>query len=583
VAAIALAAWVVARAFTSPVAYLARTDLLMVLAALIMYFGTVMVFRTQRSRLVLTGVLLALALVHVVVGARQFKHADNFMLLPGIMRPTFYEWRASGLYICPNHLAGLLEMLAFLTLSLAFWGNSRPRTRVLAGFCALVWFGGVAITGSRGGYLSVAFGLCAFAVFSLFAVWLMRRGSFFVTLAGMLVCATLLLGGGFLFMSQSESINERLSHIYDPSNMRVYLWKGALQQFHLRPLIGTGSGTTLYFSRQFRAPQVQNDPMHAHDDYLELVSEYGIVGAALCGIFLLVHGGSGLVGVRKIVREQIPPGAPGVSNDLAMTVGALAAIAALLFHSLLDFNMHIPANALFVAFLFGLLASPVCEDSLPEAPVRPAGVWRWLVAGIAAALLVMAVRFWPGEIYAEKARVALRDDRNADALAFARQGIAWEKKNPYLYSYLGEAQHFLTLSAPNEAAARALHEEAIAAYGAGLTLFPHDTGLLLKQAQDLDLLGRYGAAEENFQRLLQYDPLFENVYAYYGLHWQLQRRILTAERCFRVAQNLGEREIAPRALANIERMKRDPVTQSLISFFPDVGIDLPAERALATP
>ncbi len=64
----------------------------------------------------------------------------------------------------------------------------------------------------------------------------------------------------------------------------------------------------------------------------------------------------------------------------------------------------------------------------------------------------------PGEFFAEKARVALRDDRNADALALARRGVAWEKKNPFLYGYLGEAEHFLTLTATDEPSARMLHE-----------------------------------------------------------------------------------------------------------------------------
>ncbi|MEI9896274.1 MAG: hypothetical protein WDN28_21030 [Chthoniobacter sp.] len=64
-----------------------------------------------------------------------------------------------------------------------------------------------------------------------------------------------------------------------------------------------------------------------------------------------------------------------------------------------------------------------------------------------------------------------------------------------------------------------------------MKLFPRDTGLLLKQAQVLDLLGRFADANNIFQRLLVVDPMFGNVYAYYGLHWQLQKRIKPAELC----------------------------------------------------
>jgi O-antigen ligase len=583
-ATVALAGWIVARALTSPVPYLARTDLLMVLAAAAVYLVTVIQFRDERSRWVLSAILLIFALFQVFVGARQFKNADDFMCLPGIFRPS-YEWRASGFYICPNHLAGLLEMIGLLSLGVAFWSNRRPAVRVLAAFCALGWFGGVGITGSRGGYLSVIFGLGVFAVLSLYVVWQMKRGGFFVTLAGLLFGATVIIGGGFLFMSQSASLSERMAKIYDPTNMRVFIWRGALEQYHLQPVTGTGSGTTLYLARQFRAPEVQNDPQHAHDDYLELLAEYGVIGAALAGVFLLVHLGSGLAGVRRIVIEQIRPGTPGSSNDLALTIGALSAIGALLFHSVLDFNMHIPGNALVVAFLCGILAAPVSTENVlePEKTERPAGLWRWSMAALALVLLGLSARFWPSEIFAEKARMALRDDRNSEALTFARKGIAWEKHNPFLYGYLGEALHFLTLTAPNPAAAESLHDDALQAYAQGLKIYPHDTGLLLKEAQVLDVMRRYPEAEQVYEQLLQLDPMFGTIYAYYGLHWQLQRHILTAERCYRVADKLGEHEITGPALQNIDRLKKDPVSQSLLGVFPDVPIDLPAEYILAKP
>ena len=583
-ATLALGGWVVARALMSPVPYLARTDLLMVLAAAAVYLVTVIEFRNERSRWILAGSLLVFALFQVFVGARQFKMADDYMCLPGILRPS-YEWRASGFYICPNHLAGLLEMIGLLSLGIAFWSNRRPAVRVLAAFCALGWFGGVGITGSRGGYLSVIFGLGVFAVLSLWVVWLMKRGGFFVTLAALLFGAVMIIGGGFLFMSQSATLSDRMAKIYDPTNMRIFIWRGMLAQYHLQPVTGTGSGTTLYLARQFRAPEVQNDPQHAHDDYLELLAEYGAIGAALAGVFLLVHLGSGLAGLRRIVIEQIRPGTPASSNDLALTIGALSAIGALLFHSLLDFNMHIPGNAMVVAFLCGILAAPVSTENLlePGKALRPAGLWRWSMAALALVLLALSARFWPGEIFAEKARMALRDDRNSEALAFARRGIAWEKNNPFLYGYLGEALHFLTLNAPDRVAARSLHEEALEAYAQGLKIYPHDTGLLLKEAQIYDLMGRYPEAGQDFEQLLHLDPMFENIYAYYGLHWQLQRYMRTAERCYRVADHLGEHEITGPALQNIDRLKKDPVSQSLLGVFPDVPIDLPAEHLFPKP
>ncbi len=583
ISVIAMVGWVVARALTSPVEYLARADLFMILAAALVYFLTTMYSNGIRARLAVVVVLLVCSLAHVAIGAIQFKQADNFMLLPGIMRSD-YQWRASGFYICPNHLAGLFEMMTMLALGLACWSNWRAAWRVLAGYCALMCLAGVAITGSRGGYLSVVFGLAAFAVLSLWTVWLTRQGGFWLMFAGLLVGAAVVVGGGLLFMSQSTTLHTRLEQVYDPTNLRLLMWKAAMMQYHLSPITGTGSGTYLFYGRQFRLPLVQDDPMHVHNDYLELLAEYGLVGAVLCGLFLVVHLGSGMVGLRRIVREQIQPGMPRLSNDLALCVGSLSAIAALLLHSVVDFNLHIPANALVMAFLFGVIATPLSDRIFTgDQPMRPVGWWRWLPVAIAIVLAAMSVRLLPGEFFAEKARVALRDDRNADAREAAQKGLAWEKKNPFLYGYLGEAEHFLTLNALDAASVRELHENAATAYESALRLYPQDTGHLLKYAQILDLLHRYDDAEDVFQRLFKQDPLFGNVYAYYGLHWQLQNRMKAAALSFRVAKGLGETEISSKGLQSIEQLKTNPVAQALMENSPEPVLNLPAEWILNEP
>src|SRR5262249_16960356 len=157
------------------------------------------------------------------------------------------------------------------------------------GYCAAMCLAGVAITGSRGGYLSTVFGLGAFAILSLWTVLLARRGGFLLMLAGLLVAAIVIVGGGLLFMSQTETLVRRLGQVYDPKNPRLELWRAALQQYHLQPVTGTGSGTYLYYGRQFRSFVVQNDPIYVHNDYLHLLAEYGLIGVAVFGVFLLAH------------------------------------------------------------------------------------------------------------------------------------------------------------------------------------------------------------------------------------------------------------------------------------------------------
>jgi len=568
ISALLLAGFVITRTFCSPVEYLARWDLFLVLGALLTYFMTSGYFTRSRERLIVVGVLAVLALVHVGIGAIQFKQGDNFMLIPWIIRSN-WDWRASGFYIYPNHLAGLLELVCFMTLSICCWGRVQNWLRILAGYCALMCIAGIALTGSRGGYLSTLFGLLIFCGISL---WVIRRvrpdRQWPMTLAA-LFSVSLLVGGALFFMAKSASISTRVDTVYDPTNMRLLMWQSALQQFHLSPVIGTGSGTFIYYARQFRSPEVQADPIFVHNDYLHLLAEYGVIGAALGAVFLGLHIFAGSGGLRKIVNSKLKPEWRTSSNELALAMGAICGLSALLVHSLFDFNFHLPANALIGAMLFGILATPSADlKPVGEKPRGGAGQ-AWVVPAIAVALLVLAVPLLPGEYYCELARRALRDRRYEESRALAERAVGYERKNPNLYFYLGQARHFLTQGMEDPVARAALHEQAAEAYEEGLKLFPKDTRLLLKLGQTLDLAGRFAEADVIYQRAIDGDPNFGNVYAYYGLHFQLQRRLQDAEFYFRKARDLGETIISGPALTQIEQFKNSEVGKRLLLLAPE--------------
>ena len=77
----------------------------------------------------------------------------------------------------------------------------------------------------------------------------------------------------------------------------------------------------------------------AHNDYLQLLAEGGLVGAALGAFFLAFLSISAWRGLQR--RDPVAQG---------VALGATAGCFGLLMHSLVDFNLQIPSNAL--AFLF---------------------------------------------------------------------------------------------------------------------------------------------------------------------------------------------------------------------------------------
>jgi O-antigen ligase len=86
---------------------------------------------------------------------------------------------------------------------------------------------------------------------------------------------------------------------------------------------------------------------HAHNDYLEVASDLGIPAAAL------FFGSTGALLVRVARKAR----SSEVSFERAMALGCLGSIAAILLHSLTDFNLYIPANVLVFSLILGLAAS----------------------------------------------------------------------------------------------------------------------------------------------------------------------------------------------------------------------------------
>ncbi len=278
-------AYILARAWLSPVPYIARSDIYSVLAGLVVYYLFACVFTDARLRLFVVGALLVLALAHVFVGALQFRDGNNFMPISWLQRYD-YGPRASGFYVCPNHLAGLLEVVGILGLSAVCWSRWPIWLKLLVGYAVGVCYVGVILTGSRGGYLSTAASVIVFAFLSLTILRRSSRRAFWTVGGAGAVAAIILAAVAMYAINRSPYLSGRANNVIDTSNIRLDLWQAAIQQWHLQPVFGTGSGTHLYFGRLFRAPGVQRDPIYVHNDYLHLLAEYGLVGAA--GMFLFV-------------------------------------------------------------------------------------------------------------------------------------------------------------------------------------------------------------------------------------------------------------------------------------------------------
>ena len=578
------------RALTSPAPYIARADLYMVLAAVIIYLLFTLALTSSRMRVQFVTVILVIAAANFVIGGIQFFKGHNFMPFSFLPR-SHYGARASGFFGCPNHLAGFLEVAMLFGLSLASWSRYSLLLRITAGYTSAMCAAGILLTGSRGGYASSIVGLAMFGFISLLLAGKWLRREFWYSLLACTILAAVALG--FAVRSavrESEFLQYRVESVNLDVGVRASLARAALQQFHLSPWFGTGSRTYLFFGRQFRGPQVLADPTFAHNDYAQLLGEYGVVGFGGFCLFLAFHMKSGWNSLAAAATANAPverqkqamkrsekgsrsrsawravededakrleqhrPAFKG-SNSLALTAASLSSVSAYMVHSFVDFNLHIPANACLMAFVFAILANPGTTATNSQTQHREAGT-KWIAilqrapAALGLWLMIAALPTWPGEYYGERARRLLSDwhlldspEIATEAGVFSRKGLEHDSKNPELYYYLGESQVTLAMQAAEPAERIRLYEDSVSAYQSALRLAPRDVRYVLCLAWSLDALEHFDEAESAFVLALQLDPNSVNVHSSYAAHFHQQKKLEQAEVEYAIALKLGHTNI----------------------------------------
>jgi O-antigen ligase len=482
-------------------------------SGLLVYLATTLVLIRSAERRRLVFLLLLLAVIQTGVGVVQFGGGKAWMPIDFLQRADD-SWRASGLFISPNHFAGFVEIAALFAFSLLVWGKGGAVRRIVLGYVGIMCLAGVAISGSRGGYLSTATGLLTLLCLTLWAIRKTRPERFASMLFVSVGAITVLVSVAVFLMLAHPELSNRLNNTFETKNMRILMWKSSLQQFQLAPVAGTGAATFLYYGRKFRDPSVQNDPIHVHNDYLQLLAEYGIIGAALFLAVYFLHLRSGLRGLGRIVRSNALYYEPR-DDGLALCIGALSALAAYTVHSVVDFNMQIPANTALMAFVLGILSAPALRGKNAATSPGFERVMHLALPLLGLGAIVYCGMMFPGEWCSDHARRALRDKRLQEALDWAEKGIARSKKDPDLFYYAGEASR--TLAAFDKEHATALFKKSIGYFKDGLDVFPQDSRLIFKLAHAQSDAGDYAAATTTLDTAEEWDPKSAYLPAYHGV------------------------------------------------------------------
>jgi O-antigen ligase len=248
-----------------------------------------------------------------------------------------------GSYVNHDHYAGLMEMLVPFPLVIAMGRMLRGAQRVLVGFCAVLMATTIVLSGSRGGMIAFAFEVFAFTALTMY-----QRRNPKIALATFALCSAVL---GFLLFLGKGKVLGRLGDL--GPDMRFKMTWDCLKIFTHKPVLGWGLGTFPTIYPSFRSFYTNLFVNQAHNDYAQLLVETGLLGFGLMLWF-----------VFRLYRHGFPTSRRWEFKwDAAISLAALLGCTALLLHSLVDFNLHVPANAAMFYVLCALAAARPASTS----------------------------------------------------------------------------------------------------------------------------------------------------------------------------------------------------------------------------
>jgi O-antigen ligase len=292
------------------------------------------------------GILQNLTGTDTIYGLRPAVHANPF-----------------SAYVNKHHFAAFMEMTIGLTLGILFI-QATKKDKYLLLIIAVVLMGiAIVMTGSRGGFISLV-GVLGFLVLMTVVYgdkkhpkekrsFLNRKN---IIVIGSSVLLILVLFSVTIWLGAGESLERGVGFQVadsDFSTGRIHFWSTTLEIIRDNPILGTGLDA---FGVSFTKYDTWNGNLRleqAHNDYLQMLSDSGIIGFALVILFIFLLFKQSL----KVISTSTDRFRRGTA------IGALAGCFGILVHSLFDFPLRTNANSL---FFFVLAAIAVTSIKYPK-------------------------------------------------------------------------------------------------------------------------------------------------------------------------------------------------------------------------
>lgn len=295
---------------------------------------------------------------HFVTNNMKVLFADGY-------EQYYKDNRATGTYFCPDHFSGIMELAICMCVGVIMTRKKAWSRKIFPAILSVVALIGIILSKSRGGGLSIILVSIACIIWG-FSQWRPAKAWYYRSIALTFTILTLLLLGAIVRQYDVPGLTgyiERFStyfgweHNRDKprdeiiadlsvrlrQTSRGNMMSGAYDAWKTSPVFGIGAGMHQNLWPHFSTSQdgdrntgkrptyswTTRHSYEAHNDWLQLLEEYGIVGFILFIIPLTIV----FTCLLRLRRETH-----------AAALGAVLAIVCMGFHSLGDFNLQMPAT-----------------------------------------------------------------------------------------------------------------------------------------------------------------------------------------------------------------------------------------------
>jgi len=462
--------------------------------------------RTQRQAIGLVSILVIAGGLEAFLGLIRYLQGSNRLFGREVL-----QGRVTGTFLSQTHLVGYLEMIIPLALALIFVTRRLEKKLLLIALAAVM---GAALLLSLSRRELVNFLLLLIFLSVCMAIRRIDRRRIWLLFALFLAILIYPLGVGI------SPVTHLLEEAWrEGSSQASALLPLNFRQDHFElpgrtPLLGTGLGTFRYVSSRFTSLMgASQQALPTESSYLQLLVETGFLGLILF-----------LWGVKRIFHRAIqgylstPQGSPK-----ALTLATLAGFLAFLFQGSVDFNLHVPANALLVTLISAILMASlppmtgqVAESRRQRTEGRLSVPYCLLPVGFGMLLtlifIFLALKSYLAEAYFQQAQLHRKEGRWSWALEAYKTAIRLEGGNAIYHSHLGNA--YLEAENGEAAGERGLEngKKALEAHARSVALNPFEPDYRVNLGWAYARLGNRAAAIAEFEKAISLYPTNPSYY-----------------------------------------------------------------------